>query len=135
VKERRLVPSQTPSALMSHHPIRHHSLLFGKLRNIQQLLQHQHKRTQLPCFNKAKTSTTPKNRWFKLLKEFVHSKSEMKERLVLDDLEMLLTNVQEKRRLTIDWRGTGGMTNNELIKQTAKRVGLIPPRLPGSDDN
>jgi hypothetical protein len=34
----------------------------------------------------------------------------------------------EKRRLTIDWRGSM-MTQSELIDATARRVGFSPPRI------
>lgn len=60
--------------------------------------------------------------WSNIEKRFVH------------DYTQLLLNIKEKRRLTIDWRATGGYTNKELIKLTAKRVGLAAPEL-GSDDD
>jgi hypothetical protein len=81
---------------------------------------------QLCPENKGRSSTTPDNRWFNYIKEEAkHGKINDQG---LSDIEMLLKSVAEKRRLTIDWRG-GMLTNAQLIKATARRVGLVAPEL------
>ena len=84
-------------------------------------------RARLPCpENKGRPSTTPPDRWLGVLEQ--EALSGKYDETVLEDVAALLGSVAEKRRLTIDWRG-GMMTNAQLIKATAKRVGLAPPEL------
>ena len=84
-------------------------------------------RARFPCpEGRGRASTTPKNRWVHVLKEEIRRGHINEQALV--DLDTLLRSVAEKRRLTIDWRGSM-LSNSDLIKVTAKRVGLVPPTL------
>lgn len=82
-------------------------------------------RARMACPNGAKASSTPVDRLYNLLVE------ENLPAPVMADLQLLLESTQEKRRLTIDWRGAM-MSHSDLIKQTARRVGLVAPELPNS---
>ena len=104
------------------------------VRRINTLLEVAGDRARAPCLgNKGRPSSTPRDRWINILHEEVAKGAGKGDMQVLGDLELLLTSLAEKRRLTIDWRG-GMMTNAELIKATAKRVGLVAPEL-WSDNN
>ena len=101
--------------------------LRSTLISIRRLLRQAGDRARAPCpDSKGASSTTPKDRWFRIITEETREGKHNEE--VLSEINTLLASVAEKRRLTIDWRG-GMMTNAQLIKATAKRVGLAPPEL------
>jgi len=102
--------------------------LLNQARKINKLLLDAHHKAQQPCVGvKAKTSTTPPNRFFDILEQELRMGTPERKQ-ALEDLELMLKSVAEKRRLTVEWRG-GMMSHSELIKATAKRVGLAPPEL------
>jgi len=71
-------------------------------------------------------STTPCERFTNIVKDEVRRGVLSEQALV--DVALLLSSAREKRRLTIDWRGTM-MTTEELVDATARRVGLVAPRI------